>query len=287
MKQKIFIIVNKNVAIRCFNQHKNVYGMLCDELKNDIDIVKMAIELNYNNLSIVPDEIKQNEELMSSIVQKEPNAFLYLMPLYKDNVDFLIKNDEALVKFLSHYSIKADYILKLNKKILENKDFVVKAIKARKEIFTQLPSEIKKCEDVFLAFAEKNPLEAYYSEDTTQEQKQLLIDKNIIEIDKIDNIFYLYPENVIQLLKIVYNEIKDSISGDVKYTILSKKVKKLVNDKANNPDSLDMSLTSKDNKFSLIYLQKPNNIPIYFPISEFTDDDIKDLNSFTSRQKTS
>ena len=85
---------NKEFILQLLCNDVNIFIYLNDELKDDIDVVTIAIQCSIYNIAYVSERFRNNEEFMINIVRKCPSCIVY---------SNRFKNDQ---EFVRHFNLK-------------------------------------------------------------------------------------------------------------------------------------------------------------------------------------
>lgn len=133
---------NKEFCLFAISKLEINYMYISDELKEDMDLVTMALKKSPVVLKYCGENLKKNDQLFISALEKYSNEILY-DPSYL-NEDR--KNSEEVIMFLAKQDISnLDFA---GEKIKQNKEIVKKLIKISYKTYLYIENELKADEDI-------------------------------------------------------------------------------------------------------------------------------------------
>ena len=155
------LIENKAEALKLVEKNGNSFGLLSDELKNDRELVMLAVKNNGAIWHDIPNKFKDDKEIAIVAVSKTPYIYEYLPSKLQKNREIavmVLKKDSSIWK-------------KIPKSFKKDKTFILEVIKNSKvDRYKNLPISAKIDKDIALMCKQKG-------EKTPEYDTYILFDK--------------------------------------------------------------------------------------------------------------
>ena len=236
---KINIINNVEMAKRMLEKKKEVYAICNNDVRNNEDVIKLAVQLDVKNCVLIPEEKQENIDFMKSLIRIASPVLMYSNEKIKHDCDFiaeLINNDiEKSPEMMFDY---------LPEDVKDNKEFVLKIINKEPSIYKKLSSKLYNDYDIIKQAIQHFP-RLYYT--LSMENQDKLVKDGIVELHIIKNMYDGCSIKELSLLKTIYDGLKKAIQKELRkdkkdrdFTKILDSISTMQNDGKINPEKINV-----------------------------------------------
>ena len=198
-------ISDENFAYELFCLNSVILEQINENLRNDMKfmlrVAKRNTYSNYYALKYASDELRNNENFMSKLIENDPMIFTaFDEKLQKDqkfikrlleltkNTDFLsfisdeFKNDPNFI--LDTVDICPQALCRASDDLLSNKEFMMKAVKKRGSLYTYASDELKSDKDLLIEAMKIDPHMIKYANDDLKNKASIQAKAMLYSIKK-------------------------------------------------------------------------------------------------------